>query len=674
MTTAGRPPAGGRARGQTRRPARPAAGTKTAAKPVRAKTAAKTAAKPVRAKPASKQSTGKALTKQARPSKRPADRPAARAPRRPPGRPAGPPRPGDPNGRIRLMAVAAGVVLAVFVGRLVQVQVVQAAPLAEAALDQRAEKVVLPAKRGDILDRTGSVLATTVERRNVTVDQRIVAQYNVQRPDLPLSRTGIPGAAAALAPLLRLSRAQVRHNLTGSRPFAYVAKGIEPAVWQKVHDLHVPGIYDEVTFERRYPGEQVGASVVGFLGQDGTPLAGVERAMHSELRGTPGVLRYERGARGQQIATATTSRTDPVPGRSVELTIDQDLQWKAQQELCAAVTETKAVSGQLVVMNPRTGQVLALAGCPTFDANRPGRARPQDLSNRSLVDVFEPGSTSKVVTAAAALEEGKVTPATRMTVNDTITRGGKVFHDAESHGPERLTFAGVLAKSSNVGTIRAGEKVPAADMYGYMRKFGLGSASGIGLTESRGLLADPKTWSNSQRYTVLFGQGLSVTALQSAEVFATVANDGVRLRPTIVKATAGPDGRPVAAPRPAGSRVISARTAQQLRRMLENVVGDDGTAIRASVPGYRVAGKTGTAQAYDDRCRCYSGYTASFVGMAPADNPRLVVGVYLQKPRNGYFGGAVAAPVFQKVMTYALANQDVEPTGTKAARMPVHWR
>ena len=551
---------------------------------------------------------------------------------------------------------------------------VQAGPTAEAAFDQRARTSVLPARRGDIVDRAGAVLASTVERRDVTVDQRIVGQYRVRRTDLPPAERGVPAAVAALAPVLDMPEPELRVALTGTKPFRYLKKGVEPAVWRQVDRLAIPGILSEQASERQYPGKQVAASVIGFLGKDGTPLAGIERSMQAQLRGTDGELRYERGAKGQQIATGVSSRTEPVPGRTVQLTLDQDLQWKAQEVLSAAVRSTESVSGQLVALDPRTGQVLALAGAPTFDANTPGTARSADLSNRSLVDVFEPGSTSKVVTAAAALQEGLVTPGTRLTVNDTVTRGGKLFHDAESHGPEKLTFAGVLAKSSNVGTIRVGSKVSPADMYGYMRRFGLGSPSGIGLPESAGLLADPKTWSNSQRYTVLFGQGLSVTALQSAEVFATVANDGVRVRPSIVKAVSGPDGRLVGVPRPAGTRVVSKKTARELRRMLENVVGDDGTAVKATVPGYRVAGKTGTAYYYDPTVGGYNGYTASFVGMAPADKPRLVVAVFLQKPRNGYFGGQVAAPVFQKVMTYALANQDVEPTGTRVSRMPVYWR
>jgi cell division protein FtsI (penicillin-binding protein 3) len=563
-------------------------------------------------------------------------------------------------------------VFTVFGCRLVQLQGLDSSALAAAALDSRETTHALPADRGDILDRDGLKLATTVERRNVTVDQTLVPAYR-QDDKVPVQEKGVAAAAAKLAPILQMTQAELVKDLSGRKRFGYVKKDVEPQVWNDVNALKIPGLFSEQASRRTYPGGSVGASMVGFLSKDGRAMAGIERTENTVLKGTDGALTYERGSGGQQIATGTTTETDPVPGGDVQLTIDMDLQWKVQQGLAKQVKATKSDSGTAVVENIRTGEVLAMADAPTFNANTPGTAKPENLGNRALTDVFEPGSTSKVITAAAALEEGKANPGTHVTVPSTVQRGGKTFHDSHDHAPERLTFAGVLAKSSNVGTIKIGERLAPTTMYDYLTRFGIGRLTHVGLPESGGLLAQPKDWSNSQRYTVLFGQGLSVTALQSASVFATIANDGVRVEPRVIKALPGANGSMVEQPQGKQTRVVSAATARKLRLMLESVVGDDGTAVQAEVPGYRVAGKTGTAQRYDSGCGCYQGYTGSFVGIAPADHPELVVAVYLQNPKNNYYGGTVAAPVFQEVMTYALAKEQVPPSGTKAPKVALEW-
>ncbi len=289
--------------------------------------------------------------------------------------------------------------------------------------------------------------------------------------------------------------------------------------------------------------------------------------------------------------------------------------------------------------------------------------------------MFEPGSTSKVITAAAALEEGKVKPTTPLKVPYKLDRGAAgVISDSHDHPTEQLTFAGVLATSSNTGTVMVGERMSSQTMYEYLTKFGLGSKTGVGLVESAGILGTPEEWDGRTRLNVMFGQGVSVTALQSADVFATIANDGVRVQPKLVKAVTGADGRLEAEPDGKKTRVVSAKTAQELRLMLESVVSDDGTAVDAAIPGYRVAGKTGTAQRYSSECGCYDGsYTASFVGMAPADDPELVVAVFVQDPKNGHYGGTVAAPVFKEIMSLALTSQGIEPTGTKKPHLPLEW-
>ena len=572
------------------------------------------------------------------------------------------------------------VVLVLFGGRLVQLQGVKGPAMAKTALAKRQTSTALPAHRGDILDTSGATLATTVERRNITVDQRLVPAYT-QKVEGSLTpapcQECVAAAAAKLAPVLGLPIADVIPKITGNKAFSYLIKGVEPEVWRAVARLQIPGILSEQASRRDYPSGAAAAPVIGFLNASGTPQSGIESSLQSVLRGSDGELTYERGKNGQQIGTGLSSETEPVPGRDVQLTINRDLQWKATQLLAAEVKKTGSQSGQAVALDPRTGEVLAMVSVPSFDPNNLGaitQANYGNLQNRAVTFGFEPGSTSKVITAAAALEEGKASPSTRLQVASTIHRGGKLFHDSHAHGIEKLTFAGVIAQSSNVGTIRVGEKVPATTMYDYLHKFGIGVKTGIGMGEISGSLAPVSTWSKSRRYTVLFGQGLSVTALQSASVFATIANNGVRVTPRVVKAVTGQDGNlhPVAAS--SQTRVVSAATATTLRGMLERVVSDDGTAVQASVPGYRVAGKTGTAQAYDEKCSCYRGYTASFVGMAPADNPRLVVAIYLQKPVRNYYGGSSAAPVFQQVMTYGLARLGIQPSGTKPPDVPLHWK
>lgn len=569
------------------------------------------------------------------------------------------------------MFVGVCIVLSLFAVQLLRLQALDASAMAQQALGSRLTTVPVSAPRGEIVDRNGVVLATSLERYNVTVDQTTVSGYSrtVQDPvtgHRTKTELGVAGAAAVLAPLLQMDASTVQDKLTGTRRFAYVAKSITPEVWRKVSALDVPGIYAERTTQRSYPADGVGASVVGFVGKDNTPLAGLELKLDKTLTGTAGSQTYERDPQGRHIPTGDVEHKAAVPGRTVQLTLDRDLQWRAEQALAAKVKESGALSGTLVVMTV-DGKILALANAPTFDPNVPSQSTPANLSNRALSEVYEPGSTSKVMTAAAVLQEGAVTPTTPFSVPGQLRRAGKVFHDSHAHAVERLTFAGVLAKSSNIGTIMAGEKLPPTTLYSYLTKFGIGQPSGLAFPgESRGILAQPQDWSGSQRYTVLFGQGLSVNAVQAAGVYQTIANGGLRVEPQLVAGTVGPGGKLEPAPVQKTTRVISAKTAATLRVMLEGVVSQDGTAPEARIPGYRVAGKTGTAQRFDPTCGCYKGYTGSFIGMAPADDPKLVVAVTLQRPVRGYYGGTVAAPVFKDVMTYALQKMQVPPTGSKS--------
>jgi cell division protein FtsI (penicillin-binding protein 3) len=555
------------------------------------------------------------------------------------------------------------VVLSLFAGRLVQLQGLDATTYASEAEAGRLRTAVLPATRGTITDRNGVALATTVEAVNVTADQTLV--------------TDPAAEAAALAPVLGIDAATLQATLTGTKRFAYVAKAVTPEVWHSVRDLDLPdttglpGIFGESTSKRVYPGGETGANVVGFVSADGKGLGGLEYALDKTLAGRDGKATFELSAGGRRIPSGVDAERDAVPGKDVALTIDRDIQWTAQKEIARAVKATSSQSGTVIVMDPHTGDLLAMATAPTFDANHPGTAPASARGNRALAEPYEPGSTGKVITASALLEQHAITPETPITVPNRLCRAGKCFKDFENHGTEHLTYAGTIAKSSNIGTIKAAERMGnLKKLYPYLHKFGVGQPTGLGLPgEATGELPPTSTWSATSGYTMTFGQGYSVNTVQMASVFATIANDGVRVAPRLIAGTTGPDGK-VDTAAPAGSRrVISTSTARTVRMMLEGVTQEGGTAPLARIPGYRVGGKTGTAQRFDPACLCYRGYTMSFIGMAPVDKPDLVVAVTLQAPRSAIGGGVNAGPVFKDVMAFSLEALRIPPTGTKPGRL-----
>lgn len=566
---------------------------------------------------------------------------------------------GDVPKRGAVLLVVTAIVLTLFAGRLVELQVFRGQSLASAALDQRLKTATIPAERGDILDAAGDPLAVTVEARNVTADQTLI--------DDPAA------AAARLAPILGLDIADLTARLTGDRRFVYVAKMITPETWNRIADLDVPGIFSEITSRRVYPGGELAANVVGFVGAEGTGLGGIEYAWNDELSGVAGSQTYERGPGGRVIPTANVDRVDAQPGMDVQLTIDRDIQFVAQEAIAKTVRDSRAASGTVVVMEVATGRILAMATAPTFDANAPGDAPAANRGNRALTDVFEPGSTGKIITLSGVVNEGAANPYTVFKVPSQLRRGDKVFKDHYEHGQLRLTLSGIVAKSSNIGTILAAERIGEYTLYDYMKRFGVGEETGTKFPgEGDGYVPPVENWSQTSLPTIAFGQGLSMNAVQAANVFATVANDGVRQDPRLVDSLITATGE-VIAPEPSErSRVISRNSARQVLAMLETVVGDGGTAPMAKIPGYRVGGKTGTALYVDPRCGCYNGdVVASFIGVAPIDDPALVVAVFISQPRNGRYGGQLGGPVFKRVMTYSLQARQIPPTGTRAPGLPL---
>lgn len=564
----------------------------------------------------------------------------------------------DPRKRGTILLIVTGLVLTVFAGRLVEIQAVRGETLASEALGQRMRVLELPAQRGSILDNAGEPLAVTVEARNLTADQTMV--------------TDPAGEAEQLAQILGVDPEVLAARLTGERRFVYLAKELTPETWDRISDLRLPGIFSEETSRRIYPAGDLGANIVGFVGAEGTGLGGLEYAYEETLTGTPGEMRYERGPSGGAIPTGAQSRTEAEPGTTIKLTIDRDIQFIAQEAIARQVRKSRADSGSVVVMDPQTGDILALATAPTFDPNDPGSAEAKNLGNRALTEVFEPGSTAKLMTLAAVVNEGKATPYSWFKIPPVLMRGGEDFNDHTPHGTLNLTLSGIMAKSSNIGTILAAERIGGRKLSKYLKKFGVGEKAGLGFPgEASGFVPAYDDWSPTSMPTIAFGQGFSMNAVQAANVFATIANDGVRLQPRLVDELIKADGSVEVPEQAEPTRVVSPEAASQVRAMLESVVGPGGTAPNAAIPGYRVGGKTGTAQAFNADCGCYRGVVASFIGMAPVDAPELVVAVSINNPKVGRYGGQLGGPVFKRVMTYALQARQIPPTGAKASRLPL---
>lgn len=567
-----------------------------------------------------------------------------------------------PGRRLRAGFAVLVVLLVLFAGRLLQLQGLDSASYARIAVDQRRHVRALPADRGAILDRHGVPLAMSVDTKTIFADPKLVGPRALD-------------VSERLAPMLGMPEADVIDRLIRPGRYVVIKRDVPPSLARAVLDVRLddgsalPGIGAEPAAERVYPAARLAANLLGIMPNDQKDSgAGLELSANRRLAGRAGEIVAETGAGGLEIPVGGRAGRAAVAGETLQLSIDRDIQWAAQRAVTAQVRSVRADSGTAIVMDPRTGEVLAMATAPTFDANNPGRKPPGVSLNSAVSDVYEPGSVNKVITVAGALQDAAVTPGTPITVPPTLKLVGHVFHDAETHGTEHLTVSGVLAKSSNIGTIRIAQRLGRDRLDHYLRAFGFGAQTGVGLPgESRGILPPSATWSASQQYTVPFGQGVSVTALQVASVYATLANGGIRTTPTLVRATIDAEGKWTAAPAPERRRVVSSAVAHHLRDMLEAATSREGTAPKAHVAGYRVAGKTGTAQRPNPRCGCYrgGGYTASFVGFAPADRPQLLVEVVLQNPRRGHYGGVVAAPVFHEVMAFALKTLAIPPTGTK---------
>ena len=575
------------------------------------------------------------------------------------------------HNRIRALIFLLALAMFVFGLRLVQVQAVQAGDYRMRAVNEMENTKSLPAPRGEITDINGIAFARSVAATSIVVDQTQI--------------TNPARVANFIAPILDLPVAQVQASITGKRKWNMVYQNAKPALWQKLTQSisqfnsqypamspdRIIGFFPERGYIREYPSGSLIASLVGFVNRDGKGATGLESSMNSMISGIDGKYSFANGY-GAEIPGSQSEIIPAQTGTTVRLTVDRDIQWVASQAISDAVKSSNALSGTVIVMDPKTGEILAHATAPTFNPNNTSKVALVAMRNPSVQDVYEPGSTGKVMTLAAALEEKKITPETVITVPYALKRSTKVFHDHDKHPTQYLTTAGVLAVSSNTGSIQIGELLSNDKFYDYLSKFGVGSKTGSGLPgESRGILPKVADWSGTSAPTMAFGQGYSLTAMQATSIFATIANDGVRVSPTVIAGTRDSSGNFTPAPGRTSERVVSKETAQAMRLMMESVVSGNGTAPSAAIPGYRVAGKTVTAQRIDDTCGCYRGYTASFIGFAPADKPAYVISVTIQDPKGMHWGGVLGGPVFKKVMSFVLQSRHIAPTGTAFVPIPL---
>jgi cell division protein FtsI (penicillin-binding protein 3) len=551
--------------------------------------------------------------------------------------------------RTLIFAACLACAFVVLLGRLTYLQIWKHDEYSRLAENQHAKTVPLRPKRGPILDRTGQALAVSSR-----ADTLYVTPSKVEDP---------PRLAARLAPILGEPARDVLRRLTVAKKFAPVRRRLNPDMARAVRDLKDPSLALVEDSLRLYPNRELAAQLVGFEGAEGKGLAGIEQAWDTHLAGVEGRAVVERDALGREVTGAPLVLKPSVAGQGIVLTIDATIQYLAEKEVDAAWRRTRAKSAMAVVTDPRTGEILAMAIRPTYNPNAFGTATDEDRRARAVTDPFEPGSTFKVIMAASALEEGVIKPTDRVYgENGAITVANATIHDWKKYG--WLTFTEVLQNSSNVGSIKVGLMLGKERYYKYITGFGFGAPTNLGLPgESRGQLRPPTQWSGLSLATMSIGQEISVTAVQMVSAFAAVANGGRLMQPQIIRAVLDGQGREIRSFEPIAVRqVISPDTARTLTEMMVNVVRN-GTGHNAAIPGYDVAGKTGTAQKMDPATRRYSRAPGvlSFVGFAPADDPRLAMIVLLDEPKNEKWGSEAAAPIFAAIGREALRYLNVAP-------------
>jgi cell division protein FtsI (penicillin-binding protein 3) len=554
--------------------------------------------------------------------------------------------------------------MTLFAARLVQLQGLESGRYRTLASQQRDRTILLPAVRGSITGSNGEVLAMTVATYLVYADPPLIREAEQAQVATKL--------AAYLNMPAYLILELIQHPT--SPQYVVLAKGVSEQVGDEIKALNLPGIALTASYARSYPDGDVAANIIGFTGTNGqgtlTGAAGLEEEYNSLLAGRAGSEEVQIGTNGQQIPLAGSNNQPVVNGSDLRLTIVPALQYDAEQACAAQVAKSEASNCTVVIIQPKTGYVLAMAQWPTYNPST--ITNVSQVTNLAVQDEFQPGSTAKVIAASAAFERGGQTPMSAYNIPYQIEEGGQTIQDAEWAPGERYTIAGIIAHSSNIGISQVIAHVAPQVQYDYLRAFGLGQPSGLGLPgETAGDLPPVSQWWPDTRYTLAFGQGMAVTAIQMADVYATIANNGVRVQPTLVEGTTDSAGKYTpAAPSPT-RRVIQTKTAEELRQILEQVpaVDEEGDQPWGIIPGYAIAAKTGTSQESNGTCALCV-YGSSYIGMAPGNDPQLVIAVNVQDPRQGgYYGDVVAGPVFYQVMKEALATLQIPPDGATPANI-----
>lgn len=596
----------------------------------------------------------------------------------PPQGPRGPGRGGAARGaltasgkfRLRFGFLVIAIVLSFFAARLVQLQALDPESYAKLAEAEGLQDIVLPAERGAIRDRNGVELASSMDGLMVIANPQLTASRASAMATFLADELGVD----YFTTLTRL-----RKTTGDGSHYQYVARRVPASqardVLEKADELGFDGLTTERDPIRTYPLDDVAANIVGFVGEDekSGPLAGLERTFDKVLAGKDGSARYLE-VKGKVLPLADNTVTKPTNGKALTLTIDRDTQWFTQRVLAKSVENWHADSGTAIVMDTRTGELLAYADYPTFDANHPLRTDKEYYGSKGAQEPYEPGSVEKVLTLSSVMDEGKAEPHTRLTIPEKLTRDSRSIGDHGRQGTIRLTLAGVLSRSSNIGTAMASELLQSADLRKYLTAFGLGTRTNVGLRGESAGVVPAAPWQALTQATIAFGQGLTVTPLQMVAAINTVANGGVRVSPSLIQGSAkSEDGVEVGTAHTTSERVISAETAAKMSRMMETVLDpEEGTAPLARVPGYRVAGKTGTAQVVRNGVYVDDINDNSFVGFAPAEEPRFTVFVVL-KGVDGGAGGLTAGPAFKRIMSYLLRHYAVPPTDVAASPYETTW-
>lgn len=543
------------------------------------------------------------------------------------------------------------VFLLAIAARLVFIQGVEAKKYDALARKQRIRCVELAPHRGAIFDRDHQELAISLD-----ADTIYATPYLIKKP---------AEVATKLSKILEIDRKQLLDKLT--RPdcgFVYLARKIDPKKAQLVKKMSIEGIGLLEESKRYYPCKSLAAHAIGFVGMENNGLSGIELSLDNFLRGIPGRIMAEKDPLGRDIPGGFTKLSPSSDGNNATLTIDKDIQYKAEVELNRCVQENGAKAGSLIVMNPETGEIYALANLPNFDLNDFSKAKVEVVRNRAVTDTYEPGSTFKIIMASAAIEEGIFAPTSWFHLAPTIRVADRVIGEAHGRPAKDFTLTDIIKFSSNVGAVTVGLRLGKETLFKYLVSFGLTEKTGIDFPgESRGCVLPLAKWSGSTIGTVPFGQGISVTPLQLTRAYAVVANDGIMVRPYLVSKVMSPKGHIIMrATQETGRQVISPKTAQEVRYMLEKVV-DEGTGTGAKIPRYRVAGKTGTAQKPKEGGGGYDPgrYVSSFIGFAPVEDPKVLVSVMIDEPQGTIWGGAVAAPVFKNVTEFSLHHLKIQP-------------